>query len=93
METTKKIKMAISKVLEEGGSFPWLTDLCSMTNLSRQTISKHLREFELGEHQKEEFQLLNPLFIELLSVLHKKGMEGDIAAIKLLAETLEKRGV
>lgn len=66
--------------------------LVSIINLTRQTISKQLREFELGEHKKGGIQLLIVKFIDLLSVLHEKGMEGDIACIKLLAEILEKRG-
>lgn len=86
-----RIKSTIENLLEERGSMPTITELASITSLSRQTISKHLEQFEMGEYLKEEMQMFNIMFSNLMVVLHQSGKEGNINAIKLFAEILEKR--
>jgi DNA-binding transcriptional ArsR family regulator len=86
-----RIKSTIENLLEERGSMPTITELASITSLSRQTISKHLEQFEMGEYLKEEMQMFNIMFSNLMVVLHQSGKEGNINAIKLYAEILEKR--
>ena len=86
-----RIKSTIENLLEERGSMPTITELASITSLSRQTISKHLEQFEMGEYMKEEMQMFNVMFSDLMVVLYNTAKEGNINAIKLYAEILEKR--
>ncbi len=86
-----RIKKAIENYLKENGCLPTLTELASLTNLSRQTVAKHLAEFEMEDYLKEEMQMYNIMFSDLMAVLYKSAMEENIAAIKLFAEILEKR--
>ncbi|WP_395043655.1 hypothetical protein [Flavobacterium sp.] len=86
-----RIKSTIENLLEERGSMPTITELASITSLSRQTISKHLEQFEMGEYLKEEMQMFNIMFSNLMVALYQSGKEGNINAIKLFAEILEKR--
>lgn len=88
-----RIQKEIRYYLENWGRIPSMSELSSETDLSRQTISKHLEDFELGDYNKEQMQIFNILFNDLLVVLYQKGMDKDISAIKLYAEILEKRNV
>lgn len=88
-----RIKNFVENHLEHHHCLPSISEMASEIGLSRQTISKHLAEFELGDYMKEEMQMFNVMFSDLMVVLFNKAKEGDVNAIKLYAEILEKRNV
>lgn len=88
-----RIKNYVEEHLGKYDCLPSITEMASVIGLSRQTISKHLAEFEMGDYLKEEMQMFNVMFSDLMAVLFNKAKEGDINAIKLYAEILEKRNV
>lgn len=88
-----RIKNYVEEHLEKYGCLPSITEMASEINLSRQTISKHLAEFEMGDYMKEEMQMFNVMFSDLMATLYNIAKDGDVSAIKLYAEILEKRNV
>jgi hypothetical protein len=65
---------------------PVMKSLEDKTNLSRQTITKHLKEYkesELFKDYKEQYKMLHS---KVLDVVYKISMTGDIKACKLFLE-------
>ena len=68
------------------GRMPVMKSLEDKTNLSRQTITKHLKEYkesELFKDYKEQYKMLHS---KVLDVVYKISMTGDIKACKLFLE-------
>lgn len=78
-----KITAAISVLLQDYGRMPSKVEIAKKSELSRQTIHKHLKEYKthpLFLGQMEQFQFMNS---KLLAKVFQYAINGDIAAAKL----------
>lgn len=78
-----KITAAISVLIEEYGRMPSKVEIAKKTELSRQTIHKHLKEYKthpLFLGQMEQFRFMSS---KLLAKVFQYAINGDIAAAKL----------
>jgi hypothetical protein len=82
------ITTAISKLIEEYGRMPTKNLLSTETGLSRQTIHKHLKEFESHPIYAEEIRKFKFMTHRVLSKVYKYAMNGDVRAAKLYFEVL-----
>lgn len=83
----EKILCELHNYLNEEGKMPMIRDLVHLTDLSRQTIHKHLKEYKesiLFNDFKEQYRLLHT---KVLDVIYKASMQGDIKACKLFLES------
>lgn len=88
-----RIKNFVEDHLDRHRCLPSISEMSSELGISRQTISKHLSDYEIGDYLKEEMQMFNMMFSNLMAILFNKAKEGDMSAIKLSAEILEKRNI
>jgi hypothetical protein len=80
------ILLKMHKHIIDNGRMPLMRDLETSTELSRQTITKHLKEYkesELYSDYKEQYKMLHS---KVLDVVYKISMTGDIKACKLFLE-------
>lgn len=78
-----QITWAISTIMQENGRMPTKTELAMKTNLSRQTIHKHLKEYAshpLYLQQIEQFRFMTS---KVLAKVFKFAINGDTGAAKL----------
>ena len=78
-----QITWAISTLMQEYGRMPSKTEIAAKTELSRQTIHKHLNEFSnhpLYLEQVEQFRFMTS---KVLAKVFHFAINGDIAAAKL----------
>ena len=78
-----KITAAISVLLQDYGRMPSKVEIAKKSELSRQTIHKHLKEYKthpLFLGQMEQFRFMSS---KLLAKVFQYAINGDIAAAKL----------
>jgi len=78
-----KITAAISVLLQDYGRMPTKVEIAKKSELSRQTIHKHLKEYKthpLFLGQMEQFRFMSS---KLLAKVFQYAINGDIAAAKL----------
>ncbi|MBB6130381.1 hypothetical protein [Mucilaginibacter lappiensis] len=83
---------AISRLTEQHGSMPTKNHLAEETGLSRQTISKHLKEYQTHPghaEQIEQFKIMAPM---LMAKVFQSATKGDIRAARLYLETVGATG-
>ena len=82
----RMISTTISNHICESGNMPTISVLAQETGLSRQTISKHLKEYRrhpaFAEHM-EQFTLITP---KVLSKVARSAVNGDMRAARLYFE-------
>lgn len=61
---------------------PSVTAIAQETNLSRQTVNKHLKEFDFRNEDKAQIKKFSVLQENVLTQLYKLAMSGDIRACK-----------
>ncbi|MCR8560665.1 hypothetical protein KXD93_23620 [Mucilaginibacter sp. BJC16-A38] len=82
-----KITEAISKLIEKYGCMPTQNHIVEETGLSRQTINKHLKEYQTHDgyaRQMEQFKIMTP---KLMAKVYKSAVNGDVRAARLYLET------
>ncbi|MGP8216035.1 MAG: phBC6A51 family helix-turn-helix protein [Bacteroidia bacterium] len=80
------ISSSISYLMNKTGRMPTKSEIARETGLSRTTIRKHLAEYreqQLFKEQEEQFKFLKG---EMLSMLYKMAVRGNVQAIKLYFE-------
>lgn len=85
-----KITWAISKLMQETGRMPTKSQLADETNLSRQTIYKHLKEYvthPLFKGQMEQFKFMTS---KVLAKVFSFAVEGDVKAAKLYLDLMRE---
>jgi hypothetical protein len=87
-----KIKLIIRQYVLQHRRMPTVTEIADITQMSRVTISKHLKDFELLDYDKEQTQMLKIMFGELMGQILAKAIAGDFASTKLFAEIMMKSG-
>jgi DNA-binding phage protein len=78
-----EITCAISNLMQECGRMPTVTQIANKTDLSRQTIHKHLKEYTNHPQfieQMEQFKFMNS---KVLAKVFKFAVNGDMRAAKL----------
>lgn len=77
---------AISTLIQENGRMPTKAEISLKTNLSRQTVYKHLKEYRenpFNEMFQDQFNFMYP---KVLSTVFNHAVNGDMKAAKLYLE-------
>lgn len=78
-----RITWAISTLMEEYGRMPTKTQIADKTELSRQTIHKHLKEYINHPQYLGEIEQFRFMTSKVLSKVYQFAVNGDIGAAKL----------
>jgi len=82
------ITQAISRLTLRYGCMPNKTDLADETGLSRQTITKHLKEYKTHPQYVEEMEQFKMMAPEVMANLFRLAVRGDIRAARLYLDTV-----
>ena len=86
-----KIKKAIDDFIRGNYSMPSAYQIGQDTGLSRQTVSKHLKEFDLNDLYQEElkaYELASNMVLERVLTM---AVKGDFKAMKFYVNTIDRR--
>lgn len=78
-----QITWAISTLMQENGRMPSKTDIANKTELSRQTVHKHLKEYVNHPLYLEEIEQFRFMTSKVLARVFKFAVNGDMGAAKL----------
>jgi hypothetical protein len=78
-----QITHAISTLMQEYGRMPTKTEIATKTELSRQTIHKHLKEFTSHPQYLEEIEQFRFMTSKVLARVFQFAVTGDTGAAKL----------
>lgn len=78
-----QITCAISTLMQEYGRMPSKTELAAKTELSRQTIHKHLNEYSNHSQYLGEVEQFRFMTSKVLAKVFKFAVNGDMRAAKL----------
>lgn len=78
-----QITWAISAVMQEYGRMPTKTEIATKTELSRQTVHKHLKEYMNHPQYLGQIEQFRFMSFKVLAKVFKFAVEGDTAAAKL----------
>jgi len=85
------ILWAISSLMQDGNRMPSAGEIAAKTNLSRNTVSKHLKDYKnnaLFLEQKEQFAFM---FDRVMTTVYNMAVQGDIRACSLYLETVKEK--
>jgi predicted transcriptional regulator len=82
------ITSAIATLTEQHGSMPTKNQLAEETGLSRQTISKHLKEYQTHPAHAEQIEQFKIMAPRLMAKVFQSATKGDIRAAKLYLEAV-----
>lgn len=83
-----KITWAISNFMKEYGRMPNQTDIAKETELSRQTIQKHLKEYTNNPLYLEQIEQFRFMTSKVLAKVYQFAINGDIRAAKLYLNSM-----
>lgn len=86
-----KIKKAIDDIIRDTYSMPSAYQIAQDTGLSRQTVSKHLREFDTHELYTEELKSYELSSNMLLERILAMAVKGDLKAMKFYINVIDRR--
>ena len=78
-----EITCAISNLMQECGRMPTVTQIANKTDLSRQTIHKHLKEYTNHPQFIEQMEQFKFMSSKVLAKVFKFAVNGDMRAAKL----------
>jgi len=78
-----EITCAISVLMQEYGRMPTVTEIGTKTELSRQTIHKHLKEYTNHPQFIEQMEQYKFMSSKVLAKVFKYAVNGDMRAAKL----------
>lgn len=78
-----KIMWAISTLMQEYGRMPTKTEIANQTELSRQTVHKHLKEFATHPIYLEQIEQFKFMTSKVLAKVFHFAVNGDVGAAKL----------
>jgi predicted transcriptional regulator len=82
------VTYAITRLMNERGYMPSVNNIAEETGLSRQTVSKHLKEYRTNPEyiaQLERFKYMAP---KIIAGVFKLATRGDVKAARLYLETV-----
>lgn len=82
------ITRAISKYIEDYGKMPSKSNIANETGLSRQTIYKHLKEYDSNPFFAEEMRKFKFMADRVLAKVFKIAVNGDTKAARLYFEVV-----
>jgi hypothetical protein len=83
-----KIKLVIKEYVMQYRRMPTVTEIADICQMSRVTVSKHLKDFDLFDYDKEQTQMLKMMFSDLMGQIFEKAIAGDFASTKLFADIM-----
>jgi hypothetical protein len=78
-----QIMRAIAKLMEERGRMPTKTEIANYTELSRQTVHKHLKEYASNPQYFEQMERFRFMAPDVLAKVYQYAVKGDSGAAKL----------
>lgn len=78
-----QITWAISTLMQEYGRMPTTTEIADKTELSRQTVHKHLKEYKNHPLYLEQIEQYRFMTSKVLARIFKFAVNGDVGAAKL----------
>ena len=85
-----KITLAITKLLEDYGKMPTKNQISDEAGLSRQTVSKHLKDYQSHPLYVEEMQKFKFMADRVLAKVYKIAVSNsDVKAARLYFEVLK----
>lgn len=78
-----QITYAISTLMQEYGRMPTKTEIATKTELSRQTIHKHLKEYMSHPQYLQQIEQFRFMTTKVLARVFQFAVNGDIGAAKL----------
>lgn len=78
-----EITCAISNLMQEYGRMPTKTEIANKTELSRQTVHKHLKEYSNHPQYLGEIEQFRFMTSKVLAKVFKFAVNGDMRAAKL----------
>lgn len=82
------IMWAISNLIKENNRMPTKAEIASKTELSRQTIHKHLKDYKNSPYHAEYMEQFQIMQFKLMTAILQYGMSGDMKAAKLYLECI-----
>lgn len=82
------ITSTINKLMREYGYMPSKTSIAEQSGLSRQTVTKHLKEYKMQPGYQAEMKQFEYMTSKVLAVVYKSAVTGDLKASKLYLETV-----
>lgn len=80
------IMWAISNLIKENNRMPTKAEIASKTELSRQTVHKHLKDYKNSPYHAEYLEQFQIMQFKLMTAILQYGMSGDMKAAKLYLE-------
>jgi hypothetical protein len=78
-----QITWAIATLMQEYNRMPSKTEIATKTELSRQTVNKHLKEYAVHPLYLEQIEQFRFMTSKVLAKVYKFAVNGDIGAAKL----------
>jgi DNA-binding transcriptional ArsR family regulator len=78
-----RIMLSIESLMKKLGRMPTRSEIADNTDLSRQTVYRHLKEYSNHPLYVEQLQKMRILSINVLSKVYETAMAGDIGSRKL----------
>lgn len=82
------ITACISNLMQEYGRMPSKSEIAAKTELSRQTVHKHLKEYSTHPQYLEQIEQFRFLTSKVLTKVFQYAVNGDIKAAKLYLEIM-----
>jgi len=78
-----RITGIVSNLMQELGRMPTVTEISLKSELSRQTIHKHFKEYATNAHYLEQVEQFKFMSSKVLAKVFKYAVNGDMRAAKL----------
>lgn len=82
------IMWAISSFIRENSRMPTKTEIACKTELSRQTVHKHLKEYQSSTYYSEFRQQFSIMQSKVMTTIFQYAVNGDMKAAKLYLESI-----
>jgi len=83
-----QITWAISTLMQEYGRMPTKTEIATETELSRQTVYKHLKEYTMHPLYIQQIEQFRFMTAKVLARVFQYAVTGDVRAAKLYFEVM-----
>ena len=82
----RNIIYAIHRAINESGWIPSTSDIAKATDLSRQTVTKHLKAFRDSDEYNEQQAKLETMRLSVLGLVYKMATQGNLKACKMFLD-------
>jgi predicted transcriptional regulator len=82
------VQAAIANLLSEYNRMPSVLEIAQEAKLSRQTVNKHLKNFDTQELYKEEWNKLKYSAVNVAGKVMKEAMKGNMKAARLFFDLI-----